>query len=171
MFLGVDSFQRPYQVTIHHPFDNSPIICESTQHKKFSNDVYRVPIKVYKCTYSTTLHLHQGKPATKCVFSPPPPKKKNIKAKKKNTKKHPRRNARMWRECCNLGGKKKGWEMAFSVSWRFCQCLVSKILGLEIHPCALQVWKDVFLVGFDSPDFRKAFLVFFCHMVLWRICH
>lgn len=86
MFLGVDSFQRPYQVTIHHPFDNSPIICESTQHKKFSNDVYRVPIKVYKCTYSTTLHLHQGKPATKCVFSPPPKKKKHKSEKKKHEK-------------------------------------------------------------------------------------
>ena len=138
MFLGVDSFQRPYQVTIHHPFDNSPIICESTQHKKFSNDVYRVPIKVYKCTYSTTLHLHQGKPATKCVFSPPPQKKKHKSEKKKHEKTSTEECEDVTR-VLQLGREKKGWEMAFSVSWRFCQCLVSKILGLEIHPYALQV--------------------------------
>lgn len=166
MFLGVDSFQRPYQVTIHHPFDNSPIICESTQHKKFSNDVYRVPIKVYKCTYSTTLHLHQGKPATKCVFSPPPPKKKNIKAKKKT-----RKNIHGGMRGCDesvatWAGKKKVGRWPFLSVGDSVSALCQKSSGLKFIPAPYRsermfFWLDSIRQIFGKP-FLFSFVTWFC---------
>ncbi len=87
--------------------------------KKFSNDVYQ---SMYiKCTYSTT-------PPQNVFFHP----KTHTKTQKKT-----RRNARMWRECCNLAQKR--WERVFCRRFKVpFGSFPSKTSGLK-HPRHTQV--------------------------------
>lgn len=162
-FKDLTRWQFITRLTIHLSFANRP----NTKNSAMMYTMYQS--KYINAPIQQRFTCIKENPPQNAFFHPP---KKNNNEKEKHEKKSTEECEDVTR-VLQLGREKNGWEMAFSVSWRFCQCLVSKILGFEIHPYALQVWNDVFLLESKNRQiFGSRRHVFFSSpCVLWRICH